>query len=292
MDRPASAETPCTPMKSTSKCSDRIAASATGPTRVSDGVRTPPVSTTVAAPGRAAGPDADTVRWALWNTSATRTELVTTVRSGTSSNCCARTNAVVPPASAIALPRAAIRAAARAMSSFAPSSSVDFASKPGSCVVASATGTAPPCTFATTPWRARASRSRRTVMSETFSRRVSSLTRTPPRRLTSSRISARRCSARRLWLSLTRPVLSARPSLAVAHILPTRAPGRQAASSGPAGPARLTATRAGPRGTAGRGPRCWAPTAAPRARRAARPSPRRSAGPCGRCRTPGPGGSQ
>ncbi len=55
------------------------------PTSESEGVRTPPVSTTVAVPGRAARPDAG--RWASWNTSATRTELVTTVRSGTSSSC-------------------------------------------------------------------------------------------------------------------------------------------------------------------------------------------------------------
>ncbi len=97
----------------------------------------------------------------------------------------------------MALPGTAIDAAARAMSSFAVSSSADFASKPGSCVLASTTGTAPPCTFSMTPWRASASRSRRTVMSETFSFLVSSLTLTPPRLRTSSRISARRCSASR-----------------------------------------------------------------------------------------------
>ena len=89
------------------------------------------------------------------------------------------------------------------MSSLALSSSADLASNPGSCVLASTTGTAPPCTFSSTPCRASASRSRRTVMSETLSLRVSSLTRTPPRRRTSSRIRARRCSARRFWLSLT-----------------------------------------------------------------------------------------
>lgn len=97
----------------------------------------------------------------------------------------------------MALPGTAIAAAARAMSSLAVSSRADLASKPGSCVLASTTGTAPPCTFSSTPWRASASRSRRTVMSETLSLRVSSLTRTPPRLRTSSRIRARRCSASR-----------------------------------------------------------------------------------------------
>ncbi|CAM5603216.1 hypothetical protein SCALM49S_09856 [Streptomyces californicus] len=62
-----------------------MARSATWLTSESDGVRTPPVRTTVAAPGRAPPPPA--VCRASWNTSATRTELVTTVRSGTSSRC-------------------------------------------------------------------------------------------------------------------------------------------------------------------------------------------------------------
>ena len=57
----------------------------------------------------------------------------------------------MPPASAIALPGAAISAAALAMSSLALSSSADFASKPGSCALGSLTGTAPPCTFSTMP---------------------------------------------------------------------------------------------------------------------------------------------
>ena len=54
-----------------------------------------------------------------WKTSATRTELVTTVRSGTSSSWCASAYVVVPPDSAIALPGATSSAAARAMSSLA-----------------------------------------------------------------------------------------------------------------------------------------------------------------------------
>lgn len=104
---------------------------------------------------------------------------MTTVRSGTSSSCWASANAVVPPARAMAPPGAAIRAAALAMSSLALSSSPDLASKPGSWLLGSLTGTAPPCTFSTMPCRASASRSRRTVMSETLSLRVSSFTRTP-----------------------------------------------------------------------------------------------------------------
>lgn len=115
----------------------------------SDGVRTPPVSTTVAAPAR--GPPVAAERCAVWNTSATRTEFVTTVNSGTSSRCWASAYVVVPPESAIALPGTAMAAATRAMSSLAVSSSVDFTSKPGSCVLASTTGTAPPCTFSMTP---------------------------------------------------------------------------------------------------------------------------------------------
>lgn len=103
----------------------------------------------MAAPGRA--PPVPPGRCAAWKTSATRTELVTTVRSGTSSNCWASAYVVVPPESAIALPGTAMAAAARAMSSLAVSSSADLASKPGSWVLASTTGTAPPCTFSTTP---------------------------------------------------------------------------------------------------------------------------------------------
>ena len=103
VDSPASTEMPCTPRNSTSKWSERIARSATGPTSESDGVRTPPVSTTVAAPpGRAAARAG--ARCAVWKTSATRTELVTTVRSGTSSRWWASANVVVPPDRAIALP--------------------------------------------------------------------------------------------------------------------------------------------------------------------------------------------
>lgn len=160
------------------------------------GVRTPPVSTTVV-------PVPSPWRWARSKTSATRTELVTTVSGPIVTRCWASAKVVVPPESAIALPGVTSAAAARAISSLAESSRVDFASKPGSWVRASSTGTAPPCTFSIAPTLASASRSRRIVMSDTFSRRVNSLTRTPPRRRTSSRISARRCSASRLLLSAT-----------------------------------------------------------------------------------------
>ena len=71
--KPASALMPWTPRKSTSRCSERIAVDATGPTSASDGVRTPPVSTTVRSG-----------RGSRWSTFATWIEFVTTVRSGTS----------------------------------------------------------------------------------------------------------------------------------------------------------------------------------------------------------------
>ncbi|CAM5603166.1 hypothetical protein SCALM49S_09855 [Streptomyces californicus] len=51
----------------------------------------------------------------------------------------------------MALPGAARAAAARAISSLALGSSADFASNPGSCVLASTTGTAPPWTFSMRP---------------------------------------------------------------------------------------------------------------------------------------------
>ena len=59
-----------------SRCSERSAATATGPTSASDGVRTPPVSTTVWSP-----------RPPRSSTSATWTELVTTVSPATSRSC-------------------------------------------------------------------------------------------------------------------------------------------------------------------------------------------------------------
>ena len=73
MVKPPRSSMPCTPMNSRSTCIERTAASATGPTSASEGVRRPPVSTIE----RSVRP--------LWRiTSATGTEFVTTVRLGTS----------------------------------------------------------------------------------------------------------------------------------------------------------------------------------------------------------------
>jgi hypothetical protein len=72
VESPASGASPWVPRNSRSKWSERIARSAIGPTSESEGVRTPPVSTTVVPP-------ASPCRWARSKTSATRTELVTTV---------------------------------------------------------------------------------------------------------------------------------------------------------------------------------------------------------------------
>ena len=68
---PADVSMPWTPMKSRSTCRSWSAATATGPTRASDTVRRPPVSSTVWP------------RSASKNTLATGIELVTTVMSGT-----------------------------------------------------------------------------------------------------------------------------------------------------------------------------------------------------------------
>ena len=99
--------------------------SAIGPTSASDGVRTPPVSTTESAvpssPPRIPP-----------NTFVTRSELVTMVSPGTSSRHCASANVVVPAARAIAVPGVTILAAARAIAVFSGCSSTSFASKPGS----------------------------------------------------------------------------------------------------------------------------------------------------------------
>ena len=67
---------PCTPRTRVSTCRSASARTATGPTRALDGVRVPPVSTTV-RPG--AGRSC--------SRSATGGEFVTTVRSATSTSC-------------------------------------------------------------------------------------------------------------------------------------------------------------------------------------------------------------
>ena len=126
---------------------------------------------------------------------ATRTELVTIVSPGTSSNCWASAKVVVPADSAMAVPGATRAAAARAMASFCGCSSTDLASKPGSWLLGAPGSTAPPCTFSIRPARASASRSRRMVISDTPRRWVRSLTRALPARRMSSKISDCRCLA-------------------------------------------------------------------------------------------------
>ncbi len=150
-----------------SKCSDRMAWSATGPTSASDGVRMPPVRITVGAPG------------ACCMTSITRIEFVTMVRSRTWVMRCASAKVVVPPESAIAVPGRTNRAAATAMASFSESSRDDFASKPGSSMLGVDAMVAPAVHLLDQPVTRQTSRSRRTVMSETLRSSVSSLTRTP-----------------------------------------------------------------------------------------------------------------
>ena len=167
-----STDMPWQPRKATSKCSERSTRSATGPTRASLGVRTPPVSTTSCA-----SPSA----------SAMRTELVVTVRRGVPARCCASSQVVVPAPRATDCPGCTRLAAHSAMACFSASSRSDFTSKPGSSLEKRGT-VAPPWTFWIRPsWPSR-SRSRRTVMSDTPSNDVSSETRTPPTRRTSSRM--------------------------------------------------------------------------------------------------------
>ncbi len=96
----------------------------------------------------------------------------------------------MPAATAITLPGSTRVAAASATAAFAADSRPDLASKPGSSMAVSEAETAPPCTFFTTPERSSASRSRRTVMSETPNWSTSSATRTAPLRRTISAISA------------------------------------------------------------------------------------------------------
>ena len=161
--------------------------SATGPTSASEGVRTPPVSTTESAvPSRPRVP---------LNRLVTRSELVTMVRPGTSSRHWASANVVVPAATAIAVPGVTRLAAARAMAVFSGRSSTSLASKPGSWLAGVPGSTAPPWTFSTRPSRASTSRSLRMVMSETPSRWVRSLTRALPSLLTACRMSDWRCLA-------------------------------------------------------------------------------------------------
>src|SRR6266508_3176260 len=150
--KPAPGSMPWTPMNRQSTCSDWMVCTATGPTSASEGVRTPPTRTTTRS-GRSCA----------YSTSATGSELVTTVSSG-------------------------MRVKWRAIASLAGRSWLDLASKPGSSVLPRRGRVAPPWTLETSPRLASASRSRRMVMSETPSSSVRSLTRTPPLRWSSSRI--------------------------------------------------------------------------------------------------------
>ena len=175
--RPARSSMPWTPRKSVSTCRLRRAATATGPTSAFDGVRTPPVRMTVrSSPPRSC------------SSSATGGELVTTVRSGTATRCWATANVVVPAEIAIEAPGSTSAAAARAMADFDRVCRADLTRKPGSSALRPEIEVAPPCTRSTSPRRANASMSRRTVMSETPSALTSSETRAPPCRSTSSRI--------------------------------------------------------------------------------------------------------
>ena len=72
---PCSASTPCAPRNNRSRCSEASAAVAIGPTNASEGVRIPPIRTTVRSE-----------RLLPWNTSAIRAEFVTTVKFSTRSN--------------------------------------------------------------------------------------------------------------------------------------------------------------------------------------------------------------
>ena len=180
---PASASMPCTPISSQSTCSRRSAATDNGPTSASDGVRSPPVRTTIMS-----SPPAS------YSTSATRSELVTTVSRGIPIIAAATACVVVPADSATDAPGSSSCTAAAAIACFAAVCKVDLAANPGSSTLLPA-AVAPPCTRVTSPRSASASMSRRIVMSETPSRSTSSDTRTPPVVLTSSRITSCRWRA-------------------------------------------------------------------------------------------------
>src|SRR6266508_2984288 len=175
--KPAPGSMPWTPMNRQSTCSDWMVCTSTGPTSASEVVRTPPTRTTTRS-GRSCA----------YSTSATGSELVTTVSSGMRVKWRANAWVVVPALIAIAVPGCTNSAARRAIASLAGRSWLDLASKPGSSVLPRRGRVAPPWTLETSPRLASASRSRRMVMSETPSSSVRSLTRTPPLRWSSSRI--------------------------------------------------------------------------------------------------------
>ena len=131
---------------------------------------------------------------ASYSTSATRSELVTTVSRGIPSSAAATACVVVPAESATDAPGSSSCTAAAAIACFAAVCRCDLAANPGSSTLLPA-AVAPPCTRVTSPRSASASMSRRIVMSETPSRSTSSDTRTPPVVRTSSRITSWRWRA-------------------------------------------------------------------------------------------------
>ena len=151
---------PCAPRKSRSTWSDSSAVTATGPTRASEGVRTPPVSTTRCPLRRLVEQ--------LGHRHRVR-------HDGEVGDVAHRAGQLVGRR---ARPRcrwwSRDRPAARrqpAMARFSAVISDDFAEKPGSSAARGTTAIAPPCTRSSEPSRARSSMSRRTVMSETPSSR-------------------------------------------------------------------------------------------------------------------------
>ena len=194
--RPATWSMPCTPRMSVSTCSERNVASATGPASASEGVRTPPVRTTLRSS-----------RWALCSRSATRGEFVTTVRLGTLSRAWATAYVVVPAEMAIDAPGEIRAAVTRAMADLCAGFISAFTWKPGSSALRPPTAVAPPWTFTTSPLAASASMSRRTVMSDTPRMSTSSDTRAPPLRSTSRRMASCRCRASTPFPLVARPGL-------------------------------------------------------------------------------------
>ena len=151
---------PCTPRNSMSTCSARSAATATGPTSASEGVRIPPVSTTVwsvaAAGGGRRRPGSS------WSRSSARGPRAA---GGRASRSWCR-----PRARRRCRAGRARRAARRSPPSPAAGAPT-WRRTPAPRWPAAGRRVAPPCTLSSRPWLASASRSRRIVMSETPSTR-------------------------------------------------------------------------------------------------------------------------
>ncbi len=124
------------------------------------------------------------------STSATFSELVTTVRFAMSPRWRARVQVDLTEVITIAMPGRISSAAGVAIASFSEVSRWLVTSNPGSIALAVSMAVAPPCTLDSNPLRSNISRSRRTVISETPSRAVSCATLAPPVRRTSSKIFA------------------------------------------------------------------------------------------------------